>query len=97
MTGVEMIVQERLEQIEKHKMDAAHDDQYTEEELPRAARDIISRWKTREWPWSKEWWERIMHRHTRQEELAIAGALIAAEIDRLNRLENSVNNSGESL
>jgi hypothetical protein len=35
------------------------------------------------WPWAKEWDKR--KKHGRLKQLAIAGALIAAEIDRLQR------------
>ena len=38
------------------------------------------------WPWEKEYDKRLTH--DRIKKLAIAGALIAAEIDRLNRLES---------
>ena len=37
------------------------------------------------WPWDAEWDKR--HKHDRIRQLAIAGSLIAAEIDRLKRLD----------
>lgn len=43
------------------------------------------------WPWDEEWDKRKKHDKVRS--LVIAGALIAAELDRLNSLEADVNNS----
>ena len=44
-------------------------------------------WRTtslnKEWPWSEEWWKP----KSRRQDLVRAGALIAAEIDRLDRAE----------
>ena len=38
------------------------------------------------WPWNKKWWKPTPDNRVR--ELAKAGALIAAEIDRLQNIEN---------
>lgn len=88
MDGVEMIAIERQEQIKKHGFDAEHDDDYTTELLNAVlciVGNVLNQFMTGVfWPWSHEWWERITG-HRRKEQLAIAGALIAAEIDRLNR------------
>lgn len=91
MTGVELIAKERQEQTEKHEWTAKHDDSYQERELAHAARTIILYADTpsfevpREgWPWSRAWWHRIQN-HSEIERLAIAGALVAAELDRLLR------------
>ena len=40
------------------------------------------------WPWDKSYNKR--HKHNRIRQLEIAGALIAAEIDRLLRLKENV-------
>lgn len=45
-----------------------------------AGANIVGDWKDG-WPWDKEWDKRTKHDHMRS--LVIAGALIAAEIDRL--------------
>lgn len=37
------------------------------------------------WPWDKEWDKR--HLHDRKKQLIIAGALIVAELDRLDNVE----------
>lgn len=39
------------------------------------------------WPWDKEWWKPSPDNRIR--ELAIVGALIAAEIDRIQNLQNN--------
>lgn len=44
------------------------------------------------WPWSKEWDKR--KKHDKMRSLVIAGALIAAEIDRLTTLSNA---TGEGI
>ena len=45
---------------------------------------FVKRW-VNAWPWDAEWDKRSKHERKRQ--LVIAGALIAAEIDRLNRAQ----------
>jgi hypothetical protein len=92
-SGIERIAAERKRQIEKEGYFAEDDDAYVEGELAFAAaayavtddgffpqrREIIL------WPWSSEWWKPSPENRIR--ELEKAGALIAAEIDRLQRLE----------
>jgi hypothetical protein len=41
------------------------------------------------WPWDKEWDKR--HKHDKARSLVIAGALIAAELDRLNNSKPQTN------
>lgn len=96
-TGIEMIAAERQRQIEVEGWSPEHDDQHINQELARAAcyyavppqqggllgADL----ETRLFPysWSREWAKK--HNKTRLHQLAVAGALIAAEIDRLQRAE----------
>lgn len=69
-----------------------HDDQHVRGELATAAAlyafpDRIRAWNdllARFWPWGDAFWKP----KSRRENLVRAGALIAAEIDRLDRLEN---------
>lgn len=93
MKGIELITKEREEQIFKHGFDPYHDDQYVGEELQQAASAILTQdWTS--WPenWDVSWRDRI-HSKPRIEQLTIAGALIAAEIDRIDRLwAEEVNN-----
>lgn len=100
-TGGELIMIERKRQIEEEGWDAEHDD-HQQGTLATAgacyALDVASRisnyhesWKyayekeaKHLWPWDKEWWKPTPSNDVR--ELVKAGALIAAEIDRLQRL-----------
>ena len=96
MTGAEMIVAERKRQIEAEGWDAEHDDEYLEGQLVDAAICYATNTDAHDgevrtqigahypyWPWSDAWDKRNKHGQLRS--LAIAGALIAAEIDRLQR------------
>lgn len=84
-TGIGLIAQERIEQIEKHGFTSDH--KYKDNELVDAAMqylggDLISCWPE---SWDRKWYksENKEKSISRVEELKIAGALIAAEIDRL--------------
>ncbi|MDR0474229.1 MAG: hypothetical protein LBH43_11230 [Treponema sp.] len=99
MTGVERIATERKRQIESEGWSAEHDDSHDHGELARAAAcyalngdnqtatvgknavviDLIKLI----WPWDWKWWTPSPVNRIR--ELEKAGALIAAEIDRLLR------------
>lgn len=96
--GVQLISAERDRQIDSKGFSKEADDRYTNEELACAGscymlpdRHRHNHWLTRLWPknWALTWWQ--PHPETikgRIEELAKAGALAAAEIDRLERLLN---------
>ena len=91
-TGVELIADERQRQIEKEGWTAEHDAEHTNGELADAAVAYAMRgyWKKRMWPFrgdgfkpsTAEWPD------GRIRDLVKAGALIAAEIDRLLNLKN---------
>lgn len=97
-TGVELIQEERDRQIGYEGWDIPHDDMHTDGSLARAAAcyampnflrkysPIITPATPLDWPWDVQWWKPSPHERIR--ELQKAGALIAAEIDRLNRLKN---------
>lgn len=84
--GAERIAAERRRQAEEEGFGDDCDDFYTSGELVRAALSYAcaagpeSR-KPDEWPWPPEWWKPS----GRVRNLEKAGALIAAEIDRLAR------------
>lgn len=95
-TGADLIAAERQRQMAKEGWTPAHDDEHVSGELAWAAvcyaapgsvysdgSDMVD-----PWPWAKEWDKR--DKHDRQRRLVIAGALIAAEIDRLRRLAGPV-------
>ena len=96
-TGVELIAEERQRQIEKEGWTPAHDDEHCDEELARVAAlyalpdyfrlkangsNLIKIYPINSW--AAEWWKPTPNNRIR--ELVKAGALIAAEIDRLQRL-----------
>ena len=84
-TGIELISEERQDQIVKHGFTSKRDDSYTNLELQRAAVFAIT--GAREYypeDWDLEWKVRIQAK-SEIGRLIVAGALIAAEIDRLQR------------
>lgn len=81
-TGAELIARERNEQIVKHGFDETRDTQYyAEGELIDAANFCLG---TSAFPsnWNKIYAEKIMKKN-KLDKLKVAGALIAAEMDRL--------------
>lgn len=93
-TGIELIADERKRQIEQLGWDAEHDAKHTYHELARAAAcyatpgylRINNNGKPYGWPFSKDWWKPSPQ--DRKRELVKAGALIAAELDRIINEEN---------
>lgn len=94
-TGIEIIAEERKRQIEKEGFTPERDAKlYQCGELSDAAACYATRGYWRNllrnpgyglmWPWNPEWWKPTPD--DRINELAKAGALIAAEIDRLQRI-----------
>ncbi len=100
-TGVELIAEERQRQIEKEGWTAEHDAQHTSGELADAGAYyaltdetigfIDDNWGNDRslhiWPFDLKWRKRTPENRIR--ELQKAGALIAAEIDRIQRIEES--------
>lgn len=96
LTGVELIAQERKEQVEVHCFSIATDNAYyVKGELKMAAMFAITQSKEL-YPASWDTWFMNKMEDKRQrmspvefdiERLKIAGALIAAEIDRLQQLK----------
>lgn len=88
-TGIELIAEERQRQIEKEGWTAEHDNLHYAGALACAgacyALDVVGYHKTAEdcWEWERKWWKPTPNDPVRQ--LVKAGALIAAEIDRLQR------------
>ncbi len=90
MTGAELIAAERQRQIEAEGWTPEHDDGHTQGELAAAAQCYLARHDVRSdwnemppdwWPWNA-WWKPS---RDPVRNLVKAGALIAAEIDRLRR------------
>lgn len=85
MTGVELIAQERLEQKVKHGRTVKHDAEINQFGELREAAVALIQGDIEDMP--AEWDQTIcnyMMRKPLKERLVIAGALIAAELDRLN-------------
>jgi hypothetical protein len=110
MTGIDIIAKERKRQIEKEGFDAKHDSHHLDEELADAAASYAMSPMTREsitslvssceelgipptWPFDNQWWKPS---DDRIKELAKAGALIAAEIDRLLALKEKKKNGKQN-
>jgi len=96
-TGIELISEERKEQIEKHNRSVLNDRRYNSElpyALTKAASSltaypmstVIIEFGRPEF-WDKNIWERMCQKKYK-ERLIIAGALIAAEIDRVQTYES---------
>lgn len=92
-TGIHLIAEERQEQIEKHKRsinaDAIHN---SSEQLKEGAIKLLDdpqdyRIASRPINWNKPQWD-YMCSKPYKERLIIAGALIAAEIDRVIKNKN---------
>lgn len=96
-SGAEMIAAERQRQIEQEGWDDENDDRYTDFQLTKAAESYASAVSTPDeegdekgrvrpsfdWPWGMQWWKPSVDP---VRNLVKAGALIAAEIDRLQRI-----------
>lgn len=95
--GVDLIVEERVRQVREEGFTADHDHHHSSSQLAWAAvayaapgqvyridtyKDAMHLWDP--WPWDDDWDKR--GKFSRLRELVVAGALIAAEIDR--RLRN---------
>jgi len=93
-TGVELIAEERQRQIEVEGWVPEHDDGHQNGQLANAAGCYALSPENRHydygrntpyaWPWNIVYWKPSPNRKS---DLIKAGALIAAELDRLNRLE----------
>lgn len=90
LTGVELIAAERQRQIESEGFNPHHDDLYERDELARAAAAYLTYspgWTPQhgaciqDWPWDAGWFKP----KDRRANLIRAGALIAAELDRMAR------------
>lgn len=101
-TGIELIAEERERQVAVEGWHPSHDDAHKKGELAGAAacyalhaagflnphcveaiRDPLLDTKFPLWPWAQSWWKPS----TEIRDLVKAGALIAAELDRRQRLE----------
>lgn len=90
-TGIELIAEERQRQIEKEGYTSEHDDAHSPEEFTMAAISYaLPEWLRWTYKGDCEWWPFEIETFrpspdNRVRELVKAGALIAAEIDRIQR------------
>lgn len=94
-TGIELIAEERQRQVSGENFRAEHDDQHSDGELADAgayyaltdgARKIVDECDIPVWPFEDNWLKIVPgNSNGRVRNLVKAGALIAAEIDRLQR------------
>ena len=91
-SGAELIAAERKRQVEQDGSTAEHDDRWAAGQMANAAASYATTERIRDgssifdpsvWPWPANWWKPTPTNRVR--ELVKAGALIAAEIDRLQR------------
>ncbi len=105
MSSIKLIAKERKRQVDKEGWSSEHDDDehrhgglvwaaicYAASSIGEKAykRTRDARWGEHflePWPWDGQWDKR--KKHSRKRKLVIAGALIAAEIDRLLREEQT--------
>lgn len=85
-TGAELITEERQRQIEVEGWTPEHDKEHFDDSMAfAAAAYAIPHYSKIDrsdiWPWEQKWWKPTPDNRIR--ELQKAGALIAAEIDRL--------------
>lgn len=89
LSGAARIAKERRRQLEEEVFTAEHDDKWVCNELLKAATSYAGfstspEWAKQGWPWAADWFKPGTHLRN----LVKAGALIAAEIDRLQRKED---------
>lgn len=86
-TGFESIAKERIEQVVKHRRQVCNDRKYNKNELMKAAQFCITL-DHNQWPrtWPKELRDKIRVKSL-EDRYVIAGAFIAAEVDRLRGVD----------
>lgn len=106
MTGVELIAEERKRQIDIERWTAQHDDGHTLAQIALAGLSYVSVAASQVrlgegclihklpvyWPWDDMWWKPS---NDPVRNLTKAGALIAAEIDRLQRKQQTTKSHTE--
>ena len=94
MTALYEIAEERRRQVKSEGFDASHDDKWINGEMADAAASYAmsatrpgtrtNHWFPADlWPWDRSWWKPA----TKRIDLIKAGALILAELERLDRLD----------
>jgi hypothetical protein len=93
-TGIELIAHERERQVKVEGWSEEHDDTHKKSALAVAAVEYANcsiyqqrgcEYVPLQWPWGMKWWKPSSNKIRN---LVKAGALIAAEIDRLQRVKS---------
>lgn len=84
LNALDLIAKERTRQVEAKGFTHVHDDEHDHGEIAQAASEFAAPYSIGLAPDSWAYWR---DNHTRMEQLAIAGALIVAEMERLDRRE----------
>lgn len=92
-TGLDLIAKERKRQIEKEDFTIEHDDGHYNGELNQAGRAYFYN-NHKLWPWDLEYFKAFGSQKRNCEK---AGALIQAEIDRLERFKLKIANEIDEL
>lgn len=90
-TGIQLIAKERKEQLEKHSFGIIYDvEQNNERQLQIGAIRLLSDRNDKLPPdgWNRRTWKKMSEKGVK-DRLIIAGALISAEIDRLQLLDKN--------
>jgi hypothetical protein len=89
MTGIELIATERERQVSVEGYGDEHDNDHEDGTLAEAGAHLAAlRGYDHAPAWSKHL--KVKHSRNRVRELTIAGALVAAEIDRIQRRDSSI-------
>lgn len=83
--AIELVAAERRRQVEAEGYSTEHDDEHATGELASAAACYALGFDAEFWPWEADAWKPSPDNRVR--ELVKAGALIVAEIERLQRAE----------
>ena len=87
--GIELIAKERDEQIKKHGWTLQHDvDSHEKGKIVEVVVTALTSTASKDFPLGWEGFAEKIIKKSYKEKLIIAGALIAAEIDRVQKLEN---------
>ena len=89
-SGIGLIANERQEQITKHRQSILDDiNENLNGELLDGAISLLVSSKAKPLKWDEERWQHMRNK-SYKERLIIAGALLAAELDKIIYLENNI-------
>ncbi|MDD4000217.1 MAG: hypothetical protein PHX62_04915 [Bacilli bacterium] len=92
MNGIELVTQEREEQVHKHGFDKEHDSQHSVGELTNAALFLLTE-DSSYYPkhWQFKYYEKFKNKIDNKDKieiLKVAAAMLVAEIDLINQIND---------